>query len=155
MFAERITSVNGVLLAILIRAQPHQPARGKEPWLHFFSQEQDQLQLAAMTRPVGEKIASHWHKPYERKVYGTPEHVFVQRGRLKVTFYNGDETACATRVLEAGDHIVLLAGGHGFEVLEEVEMWETKQGPYLGKDDKVVFTPKEVPEREKGEDYEW
>ncbi|MCI8705025.1 MAG: hypothetical protein HFE60_12315, partial [Anaerotignum sp.] len=32
--------------------------------------------------------------------------------------------------LEAGDAILLASGGHGFKVLEEVEMIEVKQGPY-------------------------
>ena len=30
-------------------------------------------------------------------------------------------------------------GGHGFQVLEEVEMVEIKQGPYLGAKDKIRF----------------
>jgi hypothetical protein len=32
-----------------------------------------------------------------------------------------------------------MQGGHGFEVLEEVEMIEVKQGPYLGEQDKTRF----------------
>jgi hypothetical protein len=42
--------------------------------------------------------------------------------------------------LEAGDVILLVSGGHGFEVIEEVEMIEVKQGPYLGEHDKTRFT---------------
>jgi mannose-6-phosphate isomerase-like protein (cupin superfamily) len=41
--------------------------------------------------------------------------------------------------LESGDVILLIKGGHGFEVLEELEMIEVKQGPYLGEQDKVRF----------------
>ena len=37
------------------------------------------------------------------------------------------------------DIILLAFGGHGFECLEEVEMIEIKQGPYLGEQDKVRF----------------
>ena len=44
-----------------------------------------------------------------------------------------------SHLLEAGDIILLAAGGHGFEVIEEVEMVEIKQGPYLGDRDKVRF----------------
>ena len=32
-------------------------------------------------------------------------------------------------------------GGHGFRVLEDVEMIEVKQGPYNIKSDKKVFEP--------------
>jgi hypothetical protein len=35
--------------------------------------------------------------------------------------------------------ILLSTGGHGFEMLEESELIEVKQGPYL--DDKKRFTP--------------
>lgn len=43
-------------------------------------------------------------------------------------------------ILEAGDTILLVSGGHGFTVLEEVEMIEVKQGPYSGEADKKRFT---------------
>jgi hypothetical protein len=35
--------------------------------------------------------------------------------------------------------ILLIQGGHGFEVLEELEMIEVKQGPYAGEGDKTCF----------------
>ena len=34
--------------------------------------------------------------------------------------------------------ILLATGGHGFEVLEEIEMIEVKQGPYAGDEDKTL-----------------
>lgn len=37
------------------------------------------------------------------------------------------------------DAILLIQGGHGFEVLEEVERIEVKQGPYVGEEDKTRF----------------
>jgi hypothetical protein len=43
--------------------------------------------------------------------------------------------------LEAGDVILLISGGHGFEVVEEVEMFEVKQGPFGGNMDKTRFKP--------------
>jgi hypothetical protein len=36
----------------------------------------------------------------------------------------------------------LSAGGHGFEVIEDVEMIEVKQGPYQGEADKTRFIKK-------------
>jgi hypothetical protein len=45
----------------------------------------------------------------------------------------------ASRILESGDVILLVQGGHGFEVLEELEMFEVKQGPYTSDDDKTRF----------------
>ena len=41
--------------------------------------------------------------------------------------------------MHAGDVILLVSGGHGFQALEEVEMIEVKQGPYTGEQDKRRF----------------
>ena len=43
-----------------------------------------------------------------------------------------------------GDTIILLAGGHGFNILEDTKMIEVKQGPYLSQaEDKVLLEIKE------------
>jgi hypothetical protein len=46
-----------------------------------------------------------------------------------------------SRTLHGGDVILLIKGGHGFEVEEDVEMFEIKQGPYAGDADKTRFMP--------------
>ena len=42
-------------------------------------------------------------------------------------------------MLGAGDIILLCSGAHGFHVLEPLEMFEIKQGPYSGENDKTRF----------------
>jgi hypothetical protein len=59
---------------------------------------------------------------------------------LRVDFYSDQQEYRCSRVLHKGDVILLIAGGHGFEVLEELNMVEVKQGPYAGDKDKVVFS---------------
>ena len=58
---------------------------------------------------------------------------------LRVDFYRNDQTYLKSTILQKGDIILLASGGHGFQVLEEVEMVEIKQGPYLGAKDKIRF----------------
>ena len=58
---------------------------------------------------------------------------------MRVDFYNEQKNYLESRILETGDVILLITGGHGFEVLEEVEMIEVKQGPYVGEADKTRF----------------
>ncbi|MDE6906611.1 MAG: hypothetical protein K2P21_00370, partial [Lachnospiraceae bacterium] len=58
---------------------------------------------------------------------------------LRVDFYEEYEDYLYSRYLHAGDIILLVSGGHGFQVLEEVEMIEVKQGPYAGEQDKKRF----------------
>lgn len=66
--------------------------------------------------------------------------MFIKKGKLRVDFYSAQQQYLESRLLEAGDVILLIKGGHGFEVLEEVEMIEVKQGPYMGDGDKTRFT---------------
>ena len=51
------------------------------------------------------------------------------------------ESISKSRILDAGDIVLLATGGHGFKVLEEIEMIEVKQGPYAGDADKTRFAP--------------
>jgi mannose-6-phosphate isomerase-like protein (cupin superfamily) len=67
------------------------------------------------------------------------EVLIIKRGRLRVDFYDRDKAYLQSRILNAGDIILLAAGGHGFEVLEDLEMIEVKQGPYTGDRDKTRF----------------
>jgi hypothetical protein len=92
-----------------------------------------------MRHPVGKVIAPHVHNPVTREVQYTQEVLFIKRGKLRVDFYNNQQQYLESRILEAGDVILLVTGGHGFEVLEEIEMIEVKQGPYVGDQDKTRF----------------
>ena len=47
-----------------------------------------------------------------------------------------------SRVLNSGDIILLASGGHGFEMLENTEIIEVKQGPFAGEVDKTRFKAK-------------
>ena len=55
----------------------------------------------------------------------------------RVDFYDDIQTYLESRILCGGDVILLVSGGHGFEVLEDIEMIEVKQGPYAGDQDKT------------------
>ncbi len=113
--------------------------RFSEPGIHFFTPNDLSQQLAYMRHPSGKVIDPHVHNPVDRSVHYTQEVLFIKRGKLRVDFYDNAQKYLESRVLEAGDVILLATGGHGFEVLEEVEMVEVKQGPYAGDQDKTRF----------------
>lgn len=121
------------LLAIIISH------RFSKPGIHFFTPDKLSQQLAYMRHPVGKEIPPHVHNPVPREVLFTQEVLFIKRGTLRVDFYDDNRTYLESRILETGDTILLATGGHGFEVLEEVEMIEVKQGPYAGEQDKTRF----------------
>lgn len=121
------------LIALII------PNSFAEPGVHFFTEDHYSQQLAFMRHPPGKVIGAHTHNPVQREVQYTQEVLFIRRGRLRVDLYAPDRHYIESRVLEAGDVIFLASGGHGFEVLEEIEMIEVKQGPFVGEQDKTRF----------------
>ena len=92
-----------------------------------------------MHHPTGKVIDAHVHNMVHRNVVLTQEVLFIKKGILRVDFYDEYEDYLESRDLHAGDIILLVSGGHGFQVLEEVEMIEVKQGPYSGDKDKTRF----------------
>jgi hypothetical protein len=56
-----------------------------------------------------------------------------------VDFYSDEQAYLESTILEAGDVVLLVQGGHGFEMLEATEIIEIKQGPYAGDRDKQRF----------------
>jgi len=125
---------DGVEFALII------PADFRGEGVQFFTPDSYSQQIAFMHHHEGKKIDAHVHNHTTREVLFTQEVLVMRRGTLRVDFYSNDQEYIESRILNAGDTILLIAGGHGFEVIEEVEMIEIKQGPYLGVDDKVRFT---------------
>ena len=126
----------GETLAIIVRKEFN--CHG----LHFFTPNDYSQQLGFMSHPVGKQIQPHIHKRVKRQVNYTQETLFIRKGRLQIDFYSENQEFLESRVLEAGDVILLINGGHGFKVLEDLEMFEVKQGPYAGDEDKVKFNPR-------------
>jgi hypothetical protein len=124
------------LLALIVSNQYDKPG------ISFFTPNQLSQQLAYMRHPAGKIIDPHVHKPVMREVQYTQETLLIKRGKLRVDFFDDQQTYLQSRILQAGDVILLVQGGHGFEVLEETEMFEVKQGPYAGDDDKTRFSGK-------------
>jgi hypothetical protein len=129
---ERI-EFGGTVLAIILRNG------SMAPGIEFFTPGSYSQQLGCMRHPAGHVIEPHVHNPVPRAVHFTHEVLFLRRGRLRVDFYTEEKAYLESRELGIGDVILLVAGGHGFEVLEEIEMVEVKQGPYVGDADKTCF----------------
>lgn len=109
--------------------------------IHFFTENNLSQQLAYMNHPKGKVIDPHVHNPVKREVHYTQEVLLIKNGKLRVDFYTEEQEYIESRELNKGDVILLMTGGHGFEVLEDIEMIEVKQGPYAGDQDKTRFTP--------------
>ena len=127
---------DGEMLALIVRNE------FRNPGVTFFTPNELSQQLAFMRHPAGKLIAPHVHNAVPRTVAYTQETLFIKRGRLRVDFFGDDQGYLESRELGPGDVVLLIKGGHGFEVLDDLEMIEVKQGPYAGDRDKTLLAVK-------------
>ena len=124
---------NEKLLSVIIRK--NYKANGIE----FFTPDDFSQQLAYMHREKDYVIAPHVHNSIQRDVKLTQEVLVIKSGKVRVDYYDDDRNYLESRVLIQGDIVLLASGGHGFEMIEDSEIIEVKQGPYAGEMDKTRF----------------
>src|ERR1700712_2342710 len=130
---EQVTH-EGVVLAILLRAEY------KTDGVEFFTPHNFSQQLGYMNREKGYKVVPHTHKTIEQTIVPTHEVLFVKSGKAKVFIYNNAQQLVAEKIMNTGDIILLVCGGHAVEMLEDTELIEIRQGPF-DENSKVIFTP--------------
>jgi hypothetical protein len=113
------------LIAIIIPQDFHTNS------IEFFTPKEFSQQLGYMSHPAGHKIPPHTHKLVVREIQYTQETLLVKSGRIRVDLYSDEKKYIRSEELVAGDVILLASGGHGFVFLEESELIEVKQGPYI------------------------
>jgi len=107
--------------------------------IQFFTPGDFSQQLGYMNRPKGYTIEPHIHNEVSREIKLTQEVLIVKKGRVRVDFYDNEKAYVKSVVIYKGDIILLASAGHGFEMLEDSEIVEIKQGPYSGDQDKTRF----------------
>ena len=122
------------LLALIVRGK----YRNKKG-ITFFTPNESTQQFAYMKHNKKHVIKPHLHKRRLTKVFYTTEVILLLKGILRVDFYNQFKKYLFSKILKKQDIIMLVHGGHGFEVLKDVEMIEIKQGPYNLIKDKMKF----------------
>jgi len=124
---------NGRPLACIVHAA-HQPRSTQ-----FITPDNWDQQVGFVVYPAGGTIARHVHLPIERRLVGTSEVLVVRKGRCEVDLFDEQGMLVVTRELRTGDVLILVAGGHGFRMLEDTVLLEVKQGPYTGLSEKDYF----------------
>jgi hypothetical protein len=137
--SQTITDEYGEVYAIIHR---------KEDWnrgLDFITPDDAFLQAGTFWYQKGKRCKPHRHIHNPRPNCFTQECNIVLSGSIQVTIYDTcDEEICQT-VLKAGDLIVVLTGGHGYEILEDdTRIVECKNGPFISieKDKKLLCLTK-------------
>jgi len=132
MQAERIEH-DGQIIGIII------PSTYFKEGIDFFTPNEFSQQVGYMNRPGGYIIPPHTHNLVERNVALTQEVLIIKSGIVRVDFYDSQQHYLESRIVGKGDLVLLANGGHGFEIIEQAEIIEVKQGPYCGEADKIRF----------------
>lgn len=105
----------------------------------FLTPPEFKQQVGFIVYPAGGEVARHVHLPLERHLVGTAEVLVVKKGHCAMDIYNDAHELIDTRDLFTGDTVLLVAGGHGFRMIEDTIFLEIKQGPYLDTEEKERF----------------
>jgi cupin fold WbuC family metalloprotein len=105
--------------------------------IKFFTAADLNMQIGLMAHSKNHIIKPHFHINRKKIIKQMSELLIIFSGQLKVFFYNKKKLRSSSIILNKKDMILLMSGGHGFKVLKKLEMIEIKQGPFIGKKDKV------------------
>ena len=124
----------GKVLALIVR-------QGVVPeGVNFFTDAENSLQLGVLRHKQGFRVKAHIHRRSAKTIEDVQEVLYIEHGRVEAEFYNDSGTKIGATTLNAGDTILQISGGHGFNVLEDSQIMEVKQGPYRGvEEDKQIM----------------
>ena len=105
----------------------------RQKGLNFYTEDDDFIQVGIWGYDKGKKLAAHIHNIVSREVNRTQEVIYVMRGKVKAFIYTENGQLIEEIILQEGDVLILLKGGHGYEILEDnTFVLEVKNGPYVG-----------------------
>ena len=109
--------------------------------LQAYSADEDFVQVLSWNYGEGKMLQSHIHIESPRIAARTQEAIIVLSGRLRANLYDEERQLLSSIVVGMHECMVFLAGGHGYEILQEdTKVFEVKNGPYPGlNSDKVKF----------------
>ena len=123
-----------ILYALIVRSNYK-----KKKGVSFFTDKDATQQFGYMNHKKNYIILPHRHNKRQSKILLTTEVIIIQKGILRVDFYDNKEKYLFSKKLYSNDIIMLSNGGHGFKVMKDTQMIEVKQGPYSLSADKVKF----------------
>jgi len=107
--------------------------------ISFFTKQNSNQQIGYMNHAKNYLIKPHLHIKRLTKILLTSEVIILQKGKLRVDFYNNKKKYLFSIYINKNEIIMLVHGGHGFKVIKDVQMLEIKQGPFLMTKDKIKF----------------
>ncbi|MDO8648423.1 MAG: hypothetical protein Q7R81_01440 [Candidatus Peregrinibacteria bacterium] len=100
--------------------------------IKFLTEQTSPMQVGLMERPAGHAVKAHQHPPQKFDVGRLSEFLYIEKGKIHVHVFDEEWKELADQILNAGDFLVFLRGGHSIDMLEPTRMIEVKQGPFPG-----------------------
>ena len=118
---------DNTVLARLVKAEDWNEGLG------FYSNDEEVIQVGTWQYDSGKQLMKHIHNEVERTIVRTNEVLYVVSGKVKAFIYDLEEKLVEELVVDAGDTLILLDCGHGYEIMDDgTKVIEIKNGPYLG-----------------------
>ncbi len=95
------------------------------------------LQVLVHKRQKGKYTKAHMHTPKERVTQKLQECLVVMKGKIKIDLYGPDKKFFKSIFLSVGQVLIFMNGGHAVHLLENSEIVEVKNGPFI--EDKVLI----------------
>ncbi|MEK7642978.1 MAG: hypothetical protein AAB372_00815 [Patescibacteria group bacterium] len=95
---------------------------GKEP-----------LQMVTLKHPAGAYLKAHAHTPISRTTDQLQECLIVKKGAASIDLYGPapEYVKFDSVSLAVGDVFILMNGGYGIHIVEDAELIEVKNGPFV------------------------
>lgn len=119
-----------------------------EEGVTFFTPNELEMQVGYMRYNAGHEFKAHKHIKHNRVITRTCETLLICKGALRFDLYREDGDPVFSGVAVAGDILILIAGGHGFQATEDLELIECKQGSFNPKYDKCPLFAEDIKETE-------
>lgn len=109
--------------------------------LNFLTSDENFIQVGTWFYNKGKELKAHTHIENKRVIDYTQEAIIVLNGSVRIDFYNNENIVFQQEKLNSGDIGIIIAGGHGYEILEDkTRIVEVKNGPFISidKDKKLI-----------------
>ncbi len=115
--------VGGKLIALIIKAKT-QPKINQ-----FITDPHNPLQLGFLRFSKNRQVKPHQHRALDKTTHQNQEFIYVVSGQILAEFFYKGRTF-VKHLLNPGDCLLQLQGGHGFTMLKPTKLITIKQGPY-------------------------
>ena len=125
--------INEKIISIIIRQSYSNDG------INFFSPKDFGQQIGFIKRSKDFEVFPHYHNKIKRYIETTFEVLLIKKGKISLDYYDNNQVFKENKILNSGDVVLLGECGHGIKMLEDTEIIEIKQGPYIEEDDKIRF----------------